>query len=76
MIPYTTRTRRRRSCAGSAGETTWKLPGPKEGKIELKAACDGLFRVDVERLNAINEIDQVMIATRRSHTPVKKGGKS
>ncbi len=47
----------------------------KEGKIELTAACDGLFRVDVERLNQINEIDQVMIATRHSNTPVKKGDK-
>ena len=47
----------------------------KEGKIELTAACDGLFRVDVERLNAINDIDQVMIATRHGDTPVKKGDK-
>ena len=60
-----------RICRGDHMEAS----GPKEGKIELKAACDGLFRVDVERLNAINEIDQVMIATRRSHTPVKKGEK-
>ena len=29
----------------------------KEGKIELKAEIDGLFRVDVERLNAINLLD-------------------
>lgn len=47
----------------------------KEGKIELKAQCDGLFRVDVERLNAINDIDQVMIATRHTNTPVKAGDK-
>ena len=47
----------------------------KEGKIELTAACDGLFRVDVKRMDAINEVDQVMIATRRSNVPVKKGDK-
>ena len=47
----------------------------KEGKIELSAACDGLFKIDVERLNEINEIDQVMIATRHTNTPVKKGDK-
>lgn len=47
----------------------------KEGKIELTAACDGLFTVDVERLDAVNEIEQVMIATRHSNTPVKKGDK-
>ena len=45
----------------------------KEGKIELVADCDGLFRVDVPRLDAINEIDEIMIATRHNNTPVKKG---
>lgn len=47
----------------------------KEGKIELKAAVDGLFVIDVERLNEINEIDQIMIASRHTNTPVKKGDK-
>lgn len=45
----------------------------KEGKIELVADCDGLFRVDVERLDLINEIDEIMIATRHTNTAVKKG---
>lgn len=47
----------------------------KEGKIELVAACDGLFRVDVQRLHAINSLDEIMIATRHTNTPVKKGDK-
>lgn len=47
----------------------------KEGKIELKASCDGLFTIDVERLNEINDIDQIMIASRHTNTPVKKGEK-
>lgn len=47
----------------------------KEGKIELKAACDGLFVIDVERLNEINAIDQIMIASRHTNTPVRKGEK-
>lgn len=47
----------------------------KEGKIELKAACDGLFIIDVERLNEINDIDQIMIASRHTNTPVRKGEK-
>ena len=47
----------------------------KEGKIELRAACDGLFRVNVEKLNAINMIDALMIATRHSNTPVHAGDK-
>lgn len=48
---------------------------PKEGKIELTAECDGVFQVDVERLDAINEIDEIMIATRTNLSPVKKGDK-
>jgi len=47
----------------------------KEGKIELKASCDGLFVIDVERLNEINDIDQIMIASRHTYTPVRKGEK-
>jgi molybdenum cofactor synthesis domain-containing protein len=45
----------------------------KEGKIELVADCDGLFQVDVDRLDAINEIDEIMIATRHTNTAVRKG---
>ena len=47
----------------------------KEGKIELSAACDGLFRVDVERLAALNIQDDIMIATRHTNTVVHKGDK-
>ena len=47
----------------------------KEGKIELIADCDGLFRVDAVRLEAVNCVDEVMIATRHTNTPVKKGDK-
>lgn len=45
----------------------------KEGKIELIADCDGLFQVDVDRLNAVNEIEEIMIATRHTNTAVRKG---
>ena len=47
----------------------------KEGKIELVAAEDGLLKIDVERLNAINVLGDIMIATRHSNFPVKKGDK-
>lgn len=47
----------------------------KEGKIELTAECDGLFRVDVPRLDAVNTVDDIMIATRHGNTPVRKGDK-
>ena len=47
----------------------------KEGKIELTAACDGLFRVDSRRLVAVNSLEEIMIATRHGNTAVKKGDK-
>ena len=47
----------------------------KEGKIELTAARDGLFRVDSARLVAVNSCDEVMIATRKGNTAVKAGDK-
>lgn len=47
----------------------------KEGKIELKAACDGLFRVDSRRLIDVNTLEDIMIATRHGNTAVKKGDK-
>lgn len=47
----------------------------KEGKIELIADCDGLFQVDVARLDAINDEDELMIATRHTNTVVRRGDK-
>ena len=48
--------------------------GPvKEGKIELTAAIDGLFLVDSARLNAVNALEDIMIATRHGGTAVRKG---
>lgn len=47
----------------------------KEGKIEIRADRDGLFCVDRSKLDAINSIDELMIATRHGNMPVKKGDK-
>lgn len=47
----------------------------KEGKIELSAAYDGLFKVDTLRLEQINGFGQMMIATRHGNFPVKAGDK-
>ena len=47
----------------------------KEGKIELRSAIHGLFRVNSEKLNAVNEIDELMIATRHGNTVVHPGDK-
>lgn len=48
---------------------------PKEGKIELRAECDGMLKVNVEKLLTVNSLGNMMIATRRSCIPVKKGEK-
>ena len=48
---------------------------PREGKIELIADIDGLLTVDIERLRAVNSLGMMMIATRLSGFPVKKGDK-
>jgi len=44
----------------------------KEGKIELKAEIDGVFHVDAEKLNEINAVDEICIATVQNNIPVRK----
>jgi molybdopterin biosynthesis enzyme len=46
---------------------------PREGKINMYAAWDGLLQVDVPSLAAFNLVDEVMCATLHNHTPVKRG---
>ena len=48
---------------------------PKEGKIELTAACDGLLKIDAKALKGVNAFGQMMIATRHGNFAVKKGDK-
>ena len=47
----------------------------KEGKIEITASEEGLFVVDTTRLNQINSIDELMIATIHGNTLVEPGDK-
>ena len=47
----------------------------KEGKTELIADAEGLFEADTERLYAVNDIDELMIATRHTNTAVHPGDK-
>lgn len=59
----------RQICQGShmeAGE-------PKEGKIELTATARGLFKVDTKRLNALNRLGDISVATRHGNTVVAPG---
>lgn len=56
----------------AADSISWK-DEPREGKIKLLAARDGLFSVDTPALAAFNMVDEVMCATLHNHTLVKKG---
>ena len=44
----------------------------KEGKIELKATCDGVFHVDADKLNEINSVNEICIATLQNNIPVRE----
>lgn len=47
----------------------------KEGKIELRAACDGVLKIDRKTLEMVNSFGQMMIATRHGDFVVKAGDK-
>jgi len=46
---------------------------PREGKIQLKAAYHGLFKVNVDPLIDFNMISEGMCASIHNNTPVEKG---
>lgn len=52
-----------------------KASEPKEGKIELTAECDGLLKINKEKLNKVNGLGQIVLASRHGNFPVKKGEK-
>ncbi len=46
---------------------------PREGKINFRAACDGVFRVDPERLYRINRLEIPTLPTLPTNFPVRQG---
>lgn len=63
----------RRMAALCLGEGCVASGEPREGKIGISAAHDGVFLVDSDRLLAVNSVDQVMVATRRGNFGVRAG---
>ena len=63
----------RRMAALCVGEGCVASGEPREGKIGISAAHDGVFLVDSDRLLAVNSVDQVMVATRRGNFGVRAG---
>ncbi|SDH35964.1 molybdopterin-binding protein [Desulfosporosinus hippei] len=51
------------------------LDEPKEGKITLTAAYDGLLYSSEEGVLALNTLEGVILSTRHNHYPVKKDDK-
>lgn len=51
------------------------LDEPKEGKITLTAAHDGLLYSSVDGILALNTLEGVILSTLHNHYPVKKGDK-
>ncbi len=55
------------------GEGAQMQGEPKEGKINIIAARDGLLKIDFQRLKAFNMLGEVMCATLHNNTVVRKG---
>ncbi|MDX9714538.1 MAG: molybdopterin-binding protein [Dissulfurispiraceae bacterium] len=55
------------------GENVEMDGDPKEGKIGIIAADDGILKVNADALRAFNELDDVMCATIHNNTVVNKG---
>ena len=56
-----------------AGEGVAWENNPKEGKIGMTAAVDGLLQVNTAALAAFNMVEEVICATLHTHTLVTKG---
>lgn len=63
----------RRMAEALAGENVEFIPQPREGRINLLAAVDGLLKVDVEALERFNSVDEMMCATRHTNSVVRAG---
>lgn len=61
----------RQICQGEAMSAS----EPKEGKIELTAQCDGVLKVNKEKLNRLNAMGKICIASRHGNFLVRKGDK-
>ncbi|WP_417913279.1 molybdopterin-binding protein, partial [Candidatus Electronema sp. TJ] len=59
--------------AAAAGSGTEYSDDVHEGKVSIKAAHDGLLKIDKEALLRFNLLGEVMCATLHDNTPVRRG---
>ncbi len=57
--------------AAAGSDVTWR--GPKESRVNLYAACDGLLKINVPAVEAINDLPDVILSTLPNNMVVKKG---
>jgi molybdopterin biosynthesis enzyme len=50
-----------------------EISAPKEGKVNIKATERGLLKIDLTVLEKINDIEEVVLATRHNHNFMEKG---
>lgn len=61
------------SLARHAAGPGLKWDQPNQGRVNLRAAHDGLLKIDVDRLNRLNNLDDVIMATAHNNRTVIKG---
>jgi molybdenum cofactor synthesis domain-containing protein len=59
--------------AGRAAGKGLELTEPSQGRVNLCAQYDGLLKVNVNRLNWINNLENIILATMHNNRPVVKG---
>lgn len=57
--------------AAAGANTIWS--GPQESRVNIYAGCDGLLKINVPFLEAVNGLPDVIMSTLLNNTVVKKG---
>ncbi len=60
------------SLARHAAGPGLKWDQPNQGRVNIRAACDGLLKIDVGRLSRLNNLDDVIMATAHNNRVVRK----
>lgn len=61
-----------RIAAAAAGKNI-ELIKKREGKVELAASCNGLFKIDINKLTELIDHDEIMFASIHQNQMVKRG---
>ncbi|WP_418792276.1 molybdopterin-binding protein [Phosphitispora sp. TUW77] len=59
--------------AATGKSPDFEITSPKEGRVNIKAAVDGLLKINVEQLVKLNSLGEIVMATLHSNRSVRKG---